>query len=116
MRRWHFILIAILLCSCGRHTKVEWHEISQTEMAAIGNEPDAIGHAEWKDREYEVDCNIYLMPIVSYPTVSCYEAVVRHELRHCYEFDWHTGKHVEPECMTQEQYEYSLDQKEGAQE
>ena len=82
------ILTALLLASCGDHTKVRIHETTREDIDARAGMP-SWAWAEWHDFGYEVLCDIYIMPPAAYGPAPCYEAVLRHEKRHCYEFDFH---------------------------
>jgi hypothetical protein len=96
------IIIALLfvaLIGCGNHTKVKYHEVSPQELASMSGSDTVLGMAKWKDLEFVVYCDIYIMPADIYETQTCYDAVVKHELRHCYEFHFHSGRDEFPnEC------------------
>jgi hypothetical protein len=89
------LLILLITIGCGNHTKIEYHIVSQEELNIIAGEP-AWGYATWDDKGYVVYCDIYLLP--EYPTEQCYKVVLRHEQRHCYEFNFHSEKYLIPEC------------------
>ena len=91
------LIVVILLVSCGNHTKVEFHEVDQQTLNSIAG-GDVNGFAKWKDYGFVVYCDIYLMPIMEYKTAQCYDAVVKHELRHCYEFKYHGNDIVIQDC------------------
>jgi hypothetical protein len=93
--------ILIILAGCGNHTKVERHEVSRETLDAVSGRTGLYGYARWKDQEYVVYCDIYYLAPEAYPSRACYDAVVRHEVRHCYEFHFHGNgpmDGIEPEC------------------
>lgn len=94
--------LVLLLSGCGNHTKVQTHEVTREELNVIAG-PQFLGWAKWYDMGYVVYCDVYIMPREEYPTEACYDAAVRHELRHCYEFEYHgyPGGEI-PECPAPE--------------
>jgi len=95
------ILLGLFLLGpgCGNHTKITYHEVTPEQLLAISGGASNLGHARWKDYKYEVLCDISLMSEDRY-SPDCYTAVVRHERRHCYEFNFHPGIPEDmPECF-----------------
>ena len=91
------LLLLLITIGCGNHTKIEYHIVSQEEMNIISGEP-AWGHATWDDKGYVVYCDIYLLP--EYPSEQCYNVILRHEQRHCYEFNYHGVISPPIECQS----------------
>jgi hypothetical protein len=93
------LLIPILcLAACGNHTKIKYHEVSRAELVELTGSPDPYGMAVRKDMEYVVYCDIYLMPQYEYIRPACFTATDRHEVRHCYEGQYHTTDTTDEEC------------------
>jgi len=88
-----WLMIFCVFLGCGNHTKIEYHEVDEATMAAVSGSPLSIGYARWHDRKYVVYCDIYLLPYDLYESAECYELVVLHERRHCYEFNF-PGSHT----------------------
>jgi hypothetical protein len=97
-------LIIIFLFGCGSHTKIEYHEVSREKIIELSNSVYSVGWSEWEDYEAVVYCDIYLLPKEQYIDDTCYNDVVSHERRHCYEFDYHSGDNKQYSCNKMENY------------
>lgn len=84
---------------CGNHTKITYHIVTREELTSVCRNADVLGCAKWEDRKYEVRCDIYMMMQDRYKNQVCYDAVLKHEQRHCYEFYYHgDSPYIIEEC------------------
>ena len=103
--RHQILLIALIIAAgCGPHTEITWHENTPQEELNARTGCAAYGVAEWKYvgvpiADMKVQCDIWLLPYDLYPSDACYQAVVNHEKRHCYEGNFHAqGEGFEATC------------------
>ena len=82
-------MLILLLSGCGgAHTKVDVHTVSREELyLRAGRSVD--GWCTWRDLEYVVYCDIYMMAPEEYASRHNYEFFLEHERRHCYEGHFH---------------------------
>jgi len=77
-------LFLCLLAGCGSGVLIDIHYISTETMLDRYGLVD--GHAEWDKMG---GCDIYLLYPDVYPTEERYLEVLGHEVRHCFEHNWH---------------------------
>ena len=101
-----FALSIVLLCAgCGPHVEISYvYNAPPEQLEKMAGYP-VLGYAHY-DRGYEdlflkVHCTIRLVPFDLFVTDACYQAVLEHERKHCYEGEFHPntpeGSAV-PEC------------------
>ena len=78
-------VVIINLVGCGNGVYVELHHVSTERLASICG--DCNGYAKWDEATNE--CDIYMMHKEEYSSINIYHDVLGHELRHCFEGNWH---------------------------
>jgi hypothetical protein len=76
--------LILALAACGN---IDYHERTAAQIEAKAGY-SVIGWTEWT----LFTCDIYLMPADEYVTPSCYEAVIKHEERHCRDHHFHPDR------------------------
>ena len=96
------VIILTLAFSCGPHTKIEYHlDTPMPKLQQMNDGYEAWGFTTTYDMGYVVYCDIYLAPMSVYKTQSCFQAIVDHELKHCYglKHDAHDSSFFPNECI-----------------
>lgn len=79
--------ILLLLTSCGWGVSVEIEHVSQEEIDSLCDEKYRCqAYTTWSDFGA---CTIYIKPIEEYDSERTYNELLGHELRHCFEGEFH---------------------------
>lgn len=83
------VVLALLLSACGSGEKlVTLHVVDRDTIEAMSS-VNTVGYATWQISEPYDICDIYVLDKNQYESMNQYNYVLGHEIRHCFEGDFH---------------------------
>ena len=118
------VVCALFSGGCGYQADEAVINITYTEtleeLWTHGGDGKSVGRANWNDIKGVRRCSIYVMYMEWYELESCYNEVLGHETRHCFEGEFHGDEpstDMSTECnaiTTKKIYENSISDQEDS--